>query len=80
MIAFIIISCLILGWAIYNSTAVELALDNDRKSAADDQSTGLILDALQGYNTPFASHIKVIDANPEDRAQGCPDDYSHLFS
>lgn len=59
---------------------IKEVLNNDRKDQSEDQTASLLLDALSGYDMPFATDIKVVNSSTEDDAEeGCPDGYEHLF-
>lgn len=47
---------------------------------SEDQSARLLLDALSGYEMPFATDIKVVNSKTSDSGEeGCPEGYEHLF-
>ena len=79
-IVFVISSLTLLIHAIINSTEITEVLNNDRKDQSEDQTARLLLDALSGYDMPFATDIKVVNSSTEDDGEeGCPEGYEHLF-
>lgn len=79
-IVFVVTSLTLLSHAILNSIEITEVLNNDRKDQSEDQTASLLLDALSGYDMPFATDIKVVNSSTEDDGEeGCPEGYEHLF-